>query len=536
MGKVQQYLLAILLAAAAIPGWGQKFYPDDPLWKEPPPLPVARAKPLDISLDYDFFRETFFEPDQQEIKQHRPCPSQAINTLGEVPDSSWFTNRIGTRPMSLEELVRGPGTSNSPAMDKPWVVLSGKNQGITPGLVVRDSRGRKYFLKFDPKTNPEMASASDVIGSKFLYDLGYFTPENYIVTFARAQLLVNEESHYKDAAGKDHPMTDWDVDNILKKVPRDKNGRYRGMASFNIAGALLGPHLYYGTRADDPNDTVPHENRRDQRGLYVFYAWLNHTDAKAINSMDSLVEENGLRYVKHFLLDFGDILGSDSDTPKAPWRGHVYAFQLRPALAQFATLGLYVPPWETAHFPAIPEIGNFDYRTFDPGRWHSNYPNPAFDLRTPGDTYWAAKKLMAFSGQAIRAIVETGQYSDSRAVNWATRCLIERRDKIGRAFFADVLPLDNFQVRNGELVFDDLAVVYGFSNPRAYTVQWSVFDNRTGTTGPRLSPVSSGSFGLPRSSASIIAATIHADDVSHSVTVYLRGRGVEREVIGIDRS
>lgn len=528
MGKVQQCLLAALLAAFTSTAWGQKFYPDDPLWKEPAPLPVAHAKAIDINLDYDFFHQTFFEPDKEEIKHHAPCPSQAINTLGEVPDTSWFTNRLGTREMSLDELVRGPGDSQAPASDKPWIVSSGKNQGITPGLVFLDSRGRKYFLKFDPQTNPEMASAADVIGSKFLYDLGYFTPENYIVTFGRRQLIVNEKSHYTDAAGNEHPLTDRDVDNILKKVPRDKEGHYRGMASLNIAGELLGPHRYYGTRSDDPNDIVPHENRRDQRGLYVFFAWLNHTDAKSINSMDSLVEENGLRYVKHLLLDFGDIMGSDSDSPKDPWRGHVYAFEFTPALVQFASLGLYIPSWMTAHYPDIPAIGNFDYRSFDPEHWDSNFPNPAFGLRTPGDTYWAAKKLMALSDEAIRAVVNAGQYSNPRAADWAAHCLIERRDKIGRAFFADVLPLDNFEVRNGELKFEDLAVKYHFENPRMYTVAWSTFDNASGAKAPI--PGAS-NFRLPRSAAPILAADIHGDDPKKAVTVYIRGG----EVIGIDR-
>jgi hypothetical protein len=536
MGQIRRHfltillgVLTILLGAAALPAWGQKFYPDDPLWKEPPPLAVAKASPIDINLDYDFFRESFFEPDKEEIKHHNPCPSQAINTLGEVPDSSWFTNRLGTREMTLEELVRGPGISNAPATDKPWTVTSGKNQGISPGLVFLDSRGHKYFLKFDPKTNPEMASAADVIGAKFLYDLGYFTPENYIVRFDRSQLVLNEKSHYKDAAGREHPMTDWDVDNILKKVPRDKDGRYRGMASLNVAGGLLGPHRYYGTRTDDPNDIVPHENRRDQRGLYVFFAWLNHTDAKALNSMDSLVEENGVRYVKHFLLDFGDIMGSDSDTPKDPRRGHVYAFDFTPALEQFASVGLYIPSWMRAHYPDIPEIGNFDSKSFDPEDWHSNFPNPAFGLRTPGDTYWAAKKLMAMGDEAIRAIVETGQYSDPHAVDWATRCLIERRDKIGRAFFADVLPLDNFQVRNGELVFENLAVKYHFENPRSYTVQWFTFDNRSGGKAPI---AGASSFAVPQGDAAILAANIHGADSTKTVTVYLRGG----KVIGVDRT
>ena len=34
--------------------------------------------------------------------------AQNINTIDEVPDSSWFTNRIVARPVTLEELARGP--------------------------------------------------------------------------------------------------------------------------------------------------------------------------------------------------------------------------------------------------------------------------------------------------------------------------------------------------------------------------------------------------------------------------------------------
>ena len=39
---------------------------------------------------------------------------------------------------------------------------------------------------------------------------------------------------------------------------------------------------------------MPHEDRRELRGYGVFAAWLNHVDAKAINSLDTLVtDENG---------------------------------------------------------------------------------------------------------------------------------------------------------------------------------------------------------------------------------------------------
>ena len=49
-----------------------------------------------------------------------PGPARNVNTLGEVPDSSWFTNRIGRRPMTIEEIVRGPNTGDGPDTSSNW--------------------------------------------------------------------------------------------------------------------------------------------------------------------------------------------------------------------------------------------------------------------------------------------------------------------------------------------------------------------------------------------------------------------------------
>ncbi len=539
MVQVQQHILRLVLllplcAVAQRPDAGQKFYPDDPLLREPPPINVGKPVSREINDYYDFFQNTFFTPDKKEIRHHTAGPSQAVNTLDEVPDSAWFTNRIGSRPMTVEELVRGPGDSHAPSTDKAWTVISGKNEGVTPGLVIRDSEGRKYYLKFDPKSNPEMASATDVLGCKLFYALGYNTPENYIVRFARSQLVVNEKSTYRTPQGTKRAMTARDIDDALLKTPRDKDGMYRGLASLTIAGDILGPFRYYGTRSDDPNDIVDHEDRRDLRGLYVFAAWLNHTDSKSINSLDSVVEENGLRYIKHFLLDFGAILGSDSFEAKSPRAGNVFLFDWTTSAQQFLSLGFYAPAWMRADYPHLPELGHLEYKTFDPEHWRNNYPNPAFELHNPGDAFWAAKKVMAFSDEALRAIARTAQYTDARATEWLAKCLIERRDKVGRAFFDDVLPLDGFTTSGGKLGFNDLAAQYGFREPRSYSVQWFDYNNRTGehTLIPR-----SASFEIPHAGAPYLAALIqessNREETAHkTVTVYLR----EDTVVGIDRT
>src|SRR5690349_1928896 len=103
MVQVQQRVLALapLLAALAVPAAAQRFYPDDPLLREPRPLAVPKPLSRDINEYFDFFQNTLFEPDKDLKKHHTPGPSQAVNTLGEVPDSNWYTNRN----LTIEQLV-----------------------------------------------------------------------------------------------------------------------------------------------------------------------------------------------------------------------------------------------------------------------------------------------------------------------------------------------------------------------------------------------------------------------------------------------
>ncbi len=125
----------------------------------------------------------------------------------------------------------------------------------------------------------------------------------------------------------------------------------------------------------------------------------------------------------------------------------------------------------TDDFPNIPAVGHFTAEGFEPEHWKSDYPNPAFQSRLPDDEYWGAKQVMAFTDDDIRAIVETGRFSDPRTVDYLTKTLAARRDKIGRAFFSKVLSLDRFRVENGELRFEDLGVNTGSERIEPYSVR-----------------------------------------------------------------
>jgi hypothetical protein len=537
------WIAAIAVAGAlgqqeSAAGHGRKFYADDPLWREPAPRPVRGVAVRKVDHIYDFLDSSFVIPGREgKVAKHAPQPARDMNTLGEVPDGAWYTNRHAFHRMSIVDLQRGPGNSTPPEPNRAWRITAAKSDGVTPGFVIEDARKNRYVLKFDPPLYPELCSGPDVIGSKIFYALGYHTPENYIVHFRGEQLETAEGVIYRDPSGRKTPLTRQVLDKLLQAQPKLADGTYRALASRLLEGDVVGPFSYRGTRSDDPNDTISHEDRRVLRGLAVFSAWLNHHDTSEINTMDTLVTADGRQYVKHHLMDFGSILGSRGDRPKYPWIGHEHVIARKEAVVQGMTFGVYAPRWQRSDYPKLRGIGLFDAWSFEPLKWKPEVPNPAFLMMDKADAFWAAKQVAAFSDDEIRALVTTGKYSDPRAADWIAQCLIERRDKIAEAWFAKVLPLDKFRVNDGQLGFDDLAASRAGGTARPYEIHWAKYDQEGRSTA--LSHAAG--WQIPAfNDTEYLAATISCgsgfgEACPGSVTVYLRSAASRVEVVGIDR-
>jgi hypothetical protein len=515
---------------------GRKFYPDDPLWREPPPRPVSGVTTRGVDHIYDFLESSYVTPRREgKLAKRVPQPALDVNTVGEVPDSAWYTNRHAFRRMSIADLQGGPGNSTPPDPKGGWHITAAKSNGITPGFVIEDGRGNRYLLKFDPPLYPELCSAADVIGSKLFYALGYNTPENYIVHFRREQLEITDGVMYRHPSGKKIPLTDRIVDTLLEAQPQLADGTYRALASRWLDGKVIGPFDYRDTRSDDPNDTVAHQRRRVLRGLAVFAAWVNHHDTSQINTMDTLVTEEGRQYLKHYLIDFGSILGSRGDRPKEAWIGHQYTItHIETALRAFS-LGFYLPRWQRSDYPQLRGVGLFDAWSFDPVEWRPEVPNPAFLMMDRADAFWAAKQVAAFTDDEIRAIVETGRLSDQRAADWIADCLIKRRDKIAQAWFARVLALDRFRIADGRLAFDDLSASYETGTPGSYDVDWSVFDNNHGVLTP-LSKASGTKLPELHGDGYRVAIVKSPARPQQAVRAYIRKRGESAEIVGVERT
>jgi len=533
----------------AAPSKAQKFRSDDPLRSDDDRLdtPVQPAR-ISLSDMYDRFGHMFHDFGESPIG----TDVVNVNTLDEVPDSAWFTNRHAVRRLSLDELRRGPNRGEGPDPGTTWTVFASKSQGLTPGFEIRDEKGDRYVIKLDPVDIPELSSAAEVIATKIYYALGYHVPENYIVRYDPKRFEIEPGTTVEDQFGDEAPLTDWRFQRMIRRVPRLPDGTMRVTASKYIPGLPVGPFRYYGTRSDDPNDIFPHEDRRELRGLRLVAAWTNHDDTRAHNTQDTWVEENGRHYIRHYLLDFGSTFGSGSVVMQYPELGFSYWLDTEQVKRNMLGFGFVVPTYRHVEWPDFPEyqaVGRWESTYFDPEGWRGNYPNPAFVRMTPRDAFWAAKLIMSFTPEELRAIVEMGQYSDPKLTAYFLQVLLERQEKCGRFGFSRVNPLDDFRVDGNRLEFANLSERYGFvDGSTTYRVSWSTYDNRRDTARLIGEPTTQSETRVAlqqRTDAEtggelFLRVEIHSLHQDHpewekAVHVYLRKNGSGYDVVGIDR-
>ena len=478
-------LLVALSSVAPVAQSRPKFFADDPIAREPDSQDASKTAEWDIGLIADLTLNVFGKPGDLTPNVR----AQNVNTIDEVPDSSWFTNRIYAKPLSVDDLTRGPSTVDGPAAGK-WTIIRAKTAGTAPGFTVRDEAGNIWFLSFDAHGYPVAATAAIAVATRLFWGLGYYVPESHLTTLRPENIVIGEKvtipSH-----GRRRRFTDADLRDVFARANKSADGTYRVMAQRGLPGRVIGGFKYFGTRPDDPNDVIPHEHRRELRALQVFGAWTNLVDMKAGNTLDTVITENGRAHVRHYLQDVGSTFGTGSLDPRDPDEGHERVYQGAPTAKRLVTFGFYIQPWQTLDYEKNDEIGLFTANGFEPEKWTPRVPAAALLRVRADDTLWAALRVMAFTDEHIRAAAKTGQYTDPAAEKLLGDVLIARRDKIARVYTANVNPLVKFSLDGtGALTFENPAVRAHIADaPKGgYQAAWARFDNGTGATQPIGSP------------------------------------------------
>jgi hypothetical protein len=376
-----------------------------------------------------------------------------VNALDEVPDSSWFTNRLGRYELPRSVFEHGACSPEEPP--RPWRVVEAKLDGTSPGLQVIDANGQRHLFKVDYRDQEERGTASDAIATRMFYAIGYNTPCNRVVIFDREDIVL--DMSIVDREDEDAPTPE-SIEAVLSQATPAPGGRLRGSLSEFLEGDLLGGWSYTGIRDEDLNDVIDHRDRREIRGQYVLSAWLNHVDARDANNMDVWVETgDGLGYIQHYVLDAGDSFG-------IIWP-ESHAMSRRLGQSHYLDLE-HVRGWDESVAPERHPIFGYDeVDRFDPDGWRNGYGNPAYQRRTERDDAWMARIIARFGLPQLRAVVSAGRFSRQEYSNFLVRVLAGRRERILERFLTRLSPLSWPEVEGARLCLEDLAVTSGIRSP-----------------------------------------------------------------------
>ncbi len=388
-------------------------------------------------------------------------PAQNTNALDEALNSTWFTNRIGVRPVSADEAVLASSQAGPPKL--PLVALGGKGGGTRPGFIAEDASGRKFLVKFDFAANPDQQTGTGVVANRIFWTIGFNVPgEHWIDVRQDVDVHVGPEAQIKDELGRKRPLLDEDIRAMFATAPRRADGTYRLFVSELLEGVPIGGASPEGRRRDDANDTIAHEHRRELRGMRVFAAWLGHTDIKEDNTLDMYVTEGDVHFVRHYLVDVNECFGTHQSNMGRLEDGWEHNVDWEMQLAALLALGLWKRPWEDQRQTPWPQLGAFAAEQFEPERWRPAFPYFPFFETTPADAYWAAKIVMRFDRELLEALVATAGWDPAPSA-YLVDTLLKRARKIGVAYIDSVTPLDAFHFEGSQLCAHDLSIHYGLA-------------------------------------------------------------------------
>ena len=519
-----------------------RFYPDDPLWTDNDRVADAsKVVEVEDSNSYDFVVNTLGHPGEL-----RDVRALNVNTVDEVPDSSWFTNRIGRNAMSTESIKRGPDRAESINVTG-WKVSGGKSAGVQPGFRMTDAEGQIYQIEVDPPSNPEIASGAEIIGTAFYHAIGYNVVDVYPAEIDRDALVIADGATIRDPLnGRRRQMKKYDLDNVFNRAARLKNGHYRVLVSRFASGTPLGNFRYYGRAPGRSQRSgsarAPPRIARCARLRRVAESRRLTRHQQSRHARADERPRMGQALHVRLRIDSGERHGLRA-TSSAGQRIHVRteAWMAHDGHARFVC-----PAVDHHRLPGRAEVcGASRSRRFDPVQWKPEYPNPAFANMRPDDAFWAARIVSKFSDAAIRAVVEKAEYTEPAATDFMTKTIIARRDKVVATWLNQVCPVvDTTMAADGTLVFTNAAVdAKAATAPERYELNWFRFDNATDQRTPvgEAMRVTAGSARLPNGvtgdfvGLSITAVHAQQPGWANPSTFFFRRASGGWSLVGVER-
>ena len=522
---------------------------DAPITNNPRPTDLEN---LDITL---LIRDNLAGEIERVLSLEGATPARDVNAADEVPCSTWFCARNHLHPMTPAEIAAGPPV-DPPVL--PFTITKGKDEGAATGFQIVDARGKKFMLKLDPEKHLGMSTSGELVGYRVFYAAGYHVPGAFHVDVPLDQLHLSPKATFKLFKVRKMPLTMDRVQAQLAHVARLPDGRLHAVAVPWMPGDALGGFDLIGRRDDDPNDRIPHQHRRSLRADWILFAWLSNVDPSAMNTLHSVVTEDGKRFVRHYHFDFGCAFGSATVHPQTPHQKGEFPIEVGRSLRALFSLGLYHRPFQdqrdewkrmVAYYPAL---GDFRAEDFDPDTFRTNRKLPTHIRMTERDAYWGAKIVTSFTDPDLDALVAESALPSPDA-DYARHALAVRRDIIGRRYLRAMAAVEEPTVAadGGSVCFRDLAITRGYAQAWEARYQIAVTDglghrllaSEVGPAGPQTcvpfapSPVGSGYRVVSVSTRLAGGAGRPERGVSKASRIHLRWREAESRfvVVGLER-
>lgn len=385
-----------------------------------------------------------------------------VNALDEVPRSSWFDPPAVVNAAAMR---RRPSSPGPPRL--PLVVLAGSPTAGRGGVRVLDARGFRYELRVDPPDRPGMRTAAEAIASRLAYGVGYRTPEVFVTTLRPDDFEIGDEARRADGSTVD-------VEAFLRSgPPPNARGRFRVSATHWPVGLEIGPAPISFVRDDDPNDLVPHRDRRTLRALKVVAAFLNLSGIGPHSIADVYVGPEGEGHVRHYLVGLDAALGAaaivrPSDPPPevAPL----------PPFESLVTLGLAPSPKRPITQTEWLAIGELS-EDLDPASFAPPDPYEPIDRLLPSDGYWAAKRIAGLSRTVIWAAIREARIEDARTRARLAEILLARRRAILEHYYGQVSPLEVAGNVGGDVLIADKGIIDGIAQAKETRYALSFLDD-----------------------------------------------------------
>ncbi|MBW2528717.1 MAG: hypothetical protein JRI23_31370 [Deltaproteobacteria bacterium] len=424
----------LLLWVAACSYQPPRFADRPPVWvvadDRPIPLPRLRRMPKQFYYSDVYVRRALVKG----LDPNRIPEARDVNSLDEVPRSSWYRGVADTgQPLA------GYRRDGPPVAPFRWPSIRTET-ALPDAMVIIDARGLRYELEGDLQDRPEMRTAAAAIASRLLWSLGYWTPEVWVT---------------RGPYGERVAATRW------------------------TDGVDLGPTPMAWTRADDPNDLVPHVDRRSLRGLGMVAAWLDLERLTRDMIRDEYVGLGGRGHVRHQLVGWSGALGVDGlvavqeEAADPDRQSSNFFFRL-------VTLGLSPKPPPPAAQARWPSLGQLD-ELVAPDDYKPSPPFGPRDRLTEADAFWLAKRLADVSDGAIDGAIAAGHLSSSEARERLGVILRKRRKQVVDYGFSMTTPCDLARAKRAraggyELVLLDRAIAFGSASPFVSRYELTLLD------------------------------------------------------------